>query len=621
MNDSVLKKTGLALAILIAGASMASAALITYVDATTGNTTFGDGSAFAPVGTTENDGNWGSRPFSNGGEIYTSNSAEDSPELRTTISGLIDGQQYNLYAYYWIADYPTPTGNAPWDIAAGLTSGDTTTYAWDGGTPAAESDFDATVLVVESNRQLFQINLGTVTLSGATSVNIFIDDNPGNEYRTWYDGVGYAPIPTTPLAPVWSEDPITNTTARANHAFTGTLAGLATDPNMDTVTYSKGSSEPTWLEVAADGTLSGMPTAVGTDTFTVVASDGNLTTPATLVVVVSAPSAPVWSEDPIDGGSANVSVVYSNTVAGRATDPDGDAISYSKDAGDPPWLNVEPDGTLWGTPASGDEGLNVFTVIATDVNGDTPATLNIQVVDFTAFTPITVVNFSFEEPGTGDNRDWSTIPGWDWDSAGSASVGVTDGYTSTDGSYEAYFGDTSAISQLTGHVIASGDLFSLVFDVRDNWNGDTLVAELYYDDDGTPEVIQAFSITPVNTDYEEVTFTTTLPATPAMAGKTLGVRFGVDDGWLHIDTIRLGVSGKPADAVTDLVVYAPVSGGTGIVLAWTGENGGTYGVETNSNLVIADWQTFMTGIPGNGGTITVTNTMGPDQTFYRVITE
>jgi len=76
-----------------------------------------------------------------------------------------------------------------------------------------------------------------------------------------------------------------------------------------------------------------------------------------------------------------------------------------------------------------------------------------------------------------------------------------------------------------------------------------------------------------------------------------------------------------ADPVTDLVISGPVAGGTGMVLEWTGETGKPYGVETNSNLIIADWQTFVTGLLGDGGTITVTNTIGPDQTFYRVISE
>jgi len=76
-----------------------------------------------------------------------------------------------------------------------------------------------------------------------------------------------------------------------------------------------------------------------------------------------------------------------------------------------------------------------------------------------------------------------------------------------------------------------------------------------------------------------------------------------------------------AAPVADLMIFGPVSGSTGMVLSWTGEAGKPYGVETNSNLIISDWQSFMTGLVGDGGTITVTNTIGPEQVFYRIISE
>lgn len=78
----------------------------------------------------------------------------------------------------------------------------------------------------------------------------------------------------------------------------------------------------------------------------------------------------------------------------------------------------------------------------------------------------------------------------------------------------------------------------------------------------------------------------------------------------------------PADPVTDLVISGPVAGGVGMVLEWTGAPGKPYGVETNSNLIISDdWTVWITGQMGDGGTITVTNPIGPNQTFYRVISE
>lgn len=65
-----------------------------------------------------------------------------------------------------------------------------------------------------------------------------------------------------------------------------------------------------------------------------------------------------------------------------ATDPDsGDTITFSKVNG-PAWLTVAPNGTLGGTPANADVGLNVFTVQATDnLNDSSTATLHITVAN------------------------------------------------------------------------------------------------------------------------------------------------------------------------------------------------------------------------------------------------
>ncbi|MFZ5897022.1 MAG: fibronectin type III domain-containing protein [Myxococcota bacterium] len=89
-------------------------------------------------------------------------------------------------------------------------------------------------------------------------------------------------------APIFTFDPITRN-AQINVPLSGqTLAGSATDPNpSDTLTYSK-QSGPTWLNVAADGTLSGTPTATGTVNASVRVTDGGgLFDTATLTFEVS----------------------------------------------------------------------------------------------------------------------------------------------------------------------------------------------------------------------------------------------------------------------------------------------------------------------------------------------
>lgn len=79
-----------------------------------------------------------------------------------------------------------------------------------------------------------------------------------------------------------------------------------------------------------------------------------------------------------DGGFATERATYSSSLAGAATDQESDAISYSKVSG-PDWLSVAADGSLSGTPESGDDGLNDFVVQATSLGGSDTAILSITV--------------------------------------------------------------------------------------------------------------------------------------------------------------------------------------------------------------------------------------------------
>lgn len=56
------------------------------------------------------------------------------------------------------------------------------------------------------------------------------------------------------------------------------------------------------------------------------------------------------------------------TLAGSATDPEGNALTYSKFGG-PAWLNVAANGALSGTPTASDTGLQTFYVRVTDSSG------------------------------------------------------------------------------------------------------------------------------------------------------------------------------------------------------------------------------------------------------------
>ncbi len=186
---------------LVIGTGVA-AAQVTYVDAdtmnqpATTNTTFADGSAFTPpttTGTVPADNQfWERTGYANDSDIIAASGGSDVVEnLRTTMSGLTPSVDYEVFVYYWWAD---TYGNGEWDISAGLTEAGMVDYLYTDGSaiPDPTTHFtDPTVMVVEGNRDMYELSLGTTTASATGTIDVYIGDYAGNDDRTWYDGVGY----------------------------------------------------------------------------------------------------------------------------------------------------------------------------------------------------------------------------------------------------------------------------------------------------------------------------------------------------------------------------------------------------------------------------------------------
>jgi hypothetical protein len=170
------------------------------------------------------------------------------------------------------------------------------------------------------------------------------------------------------LPPVFATNPFSEPTASAGQAYSGTIAGNASDPNGGTLTFSKVSG-PAWLVVAANGGLSGTPanTDAGTNSFVVRVTDGGgLSNNATMTIFVN--GAPTFTSSPFSHPGINAGQPYSGTIAANATDPDGDTLTFSKVSG-PAWLSIAGNGALSGTAANTDAGTNTFLVRATDPGG------------------------------------------------------------------------------------------------------------------------------------------------------------------------------------------------------------------------------------------------------------
>ncbi|NIA14433.1 MAG: hypothetical protein GWP08_10145 [Nitrospiraceae bacterium] len=124
----------------------------------------------------------------------------------------------------------------------------------------------------------------------------------------------------------------------------------------------------------------------GPDSFTWNVNDGlaDSNTATFSITVTAINDAPVFTQDPMSRSDTCVDAAYSDTIAGSATDPDNDPLTYSKVSG-PAWLNVAADGALSGTPGASDTGANSWTVQVDDGNGGSDtATLNIYVKDIPA---------------------------------------------------------------------------------------------------------------------------------------------------------------------------------------------------------------------------------------------
>ncbi|MEZ6015448.1 MAG: hypothetical protein R3F49_10065 [Planctomycetota bacterium] len=189
-----------AAAAMLALCTATAQAQITYLDADTSNqpgstnTTNADGTPFTPPLTTAGappDNQWWERTgFANGGDILAVNGASDAPVIRTTISGLVPGAGYDVYVYYWWAD---PFGNGEWDLGAGFTQAGITHFLYTDGSPITSLFANEPILIQEGNRDMYQYFVGCTSASASGTIDVYIDDNPGNDDRSWYDGVGTAP--------------------------------------------------------------------------------------------------------------------------------------------------------------------------------------------------------------------------------------------------------------------------------------------------------------------------------------------------------------------------------------------------------------------------------------------
>jgi hypothetical protein len=197
---------------------------------------------------------------------------------------------------------------------------------------------------------------GTSTATGTYTFTVTAADA--------YGCSGSLPYSITAVCPTVSVGPSSLTGATVGTPYTKTMtASGGTAPYTFAATGT--GSLPTGLTLSSDGLLSGTPTAAGTYSFTVTATDAHGCTGASNYSIAAV--CPTVSVAPLTlpGGTVGTFYIQTITASGGIA-----PYTFGVSAGDlPPGLTLATGGTLAGVPSSA--GTFTFTVTATDTNGCT----------------------------------------------------------------------------------------------------------------------------------------------------------------------------------------------------------------------------------------------------------
>ncbi len=302
--------------------------------------------------------------------------------------------------------------------------------------------------ILENSWQEFDLT-GQVTANGLLSLALKRD---ANDSRREVDAKesSYSPelfieyktvVDTVNLAPTFTNTSLNKENGIEGIAYSASVAEDASDVDGDSLTFTKVSG-PDWLQVTADGILSGTPTLadVGDNSFVVQVADsvGGSATANLNITVNAAPvinQAPTFTHSHLTIFNATENQAYSATIAPMASDPEGDELFFSKLSG-PGWLSVAENGVVSGTPVLANVGDNDFVVQVTDNEGSF-STANLKItVDAAPIVPvnqtpvfthshITIINAtenqaysvsiaSMASDPEGDVLTFSKVSGSDW---------------------------------------------------------------------------------------------------------------------------------------------------------------------------------------------------------------
>lgn len=183
MNKTV---TFMTLLLSISLISQAWAVTGTYVDVTPLNTVAVDGKPW--YSTVATAGLWQERAFGNvnpitGSKTIYQGQGANGRDLKTTISGLIPGHVYDIYAIYW-----TKSLTENWGMLPGLDPNrdNATWYNFENGTKTGPTEVAGAIFEMEA-----LVGTTTANKEGEIDVYIFNHAHITTSHRSWVDGFSY----------------------------------------------------------------------------------------------------------------------------------------------------------------------------------------------------------------------------------------------------------------------------------------------------------------------------------------------------------------------------------------------------------------------------------------------
>jgi len=433
-------------------------------------------------------------------------------------------------------------------------------------------------------------------------------------------------------APVFTTNPFKEPTVNVGQAYSATISTNASDANPSaTLTFAK-LSGPTWLNVAADGTLSGTAanSDAGTNTFVVsVADSGGLSNTATMYLNVN--GAPSFTSNPLIEPTANAGQAYSISIANMVTDPNpGDTLTLAKVSG-AAWLSVASNGAVSGTPANANAGTNTFVVSVTDSGGlSNTATMYIDVNGAPIFT-----SNPFTEPTATAGRAYSASIATN---ATDPNPGATLTFAKVSGPAWLSVAGSGSVSGTPANANAGTNTF--VVSVSDS-GGLSNTATMYISVNGAPSFTSNPFTEPTANAGQPYSGSISNQATDPNPGDILTFAKVSGPSWLSVAGDG-SITGTPASAdagtnsfivsvtdtgglsnsatmnVTVMVQQTPIKlqiagTGTQLSLSWTGGNA-PFQVQMTTNLVLPNWQDFGNPTTNSSFSLTASNAAA----FYRI---